>query len=64
MTEQSAERDHIVRVLTRHHFVAAREDTGFCGGPYCVTGIVSIAAHAEHVAYVLLSSRPGQESGG
>lgn len=51
---QSAENDRTQAVILRHRFLATDgADVGFCGGPYCATGVIPVAEHAAHVADML-----------
>lgn len=63
MPEPQTEKDHIKKVLTRHRWMPGDgTGVGFCGGPYCATGLVSFDAYAEHVAEMLAYSPEGSAS--
>lgn len=59
MTDHTAEIDAMARVLVRHRWHETDPvGRGFCGGPACGNGIVTIQEHATHVAEALIAARP------
>lgn len=61
MATHETEKDRIERILLRHPFLYTNDgDRGFCGGPYCASGVIRREEHATHVAEMLLSNPPEQ----